>query len=615
MIKGNTNLEVQYYPMNTVQTITDVRQLAFINTLILAEPLKLYDEEQLQIFVDWMKNGGQLIVDQDVTFTPLKEFAALQAGEGAIKTTVSTQSLEQFTREGIFQAALPIVKKEAIENSELFEVDGQILAAKRQVGMGSLIQTAFSLTDPVLLTSDGYSNLLAQMMDLQTPMYLNSAEIEMSNTVAPVNELFPAFEFSMWKILAVLIVYILVIGPILYFVLKKKDKREYAWWIIPAIAVIFSLGLFLIGARDRIAQPQIQQTAVIKVGEQSKQYFVQSLLSNRSGDYQFEVDKEFEVTVYGKDFSNLHDFQEGRWSYLKNEEDKKQLLLKNVPYWDVETIIGEGSIDVGQFNVDLTNKNGELVGTITNNFDVDVTNVQIWTGTELLTIGDIKRGEKITVNKTMKLAVLLPPARTNNPVYTTPTPKTIAKERKNSLLELAQNVLVREQLPAIIANAKDIKYGAEFTKKALKESTTLLVQPFTAASEFTDELTLTEQAFLISLNSEMYGEMREQTVTSLKDWHFDPGEYEVTYRLPQQLMKEPMNWSKLQYEVDESIMEAQILNVSTNEYEPFTQQFSTDDVMNYMKQGKIHFKWTVLADIYDRTFTSPIMQLKGVQES
>lgn len=614
VIKGNANLEVQYFPMDTVQTITDVRQLAFINTLILAEPLKLYDEEQLQILVSWMKNGGQLIVDQDVTFTPMKEFAALQASEGATKTTVSTQSLEQFSREGTFQSDLPLVKKDALENSELFEVDGLILAAKRPVGMGSLIQTAFSLTDPVLLTSDGYANLLAQMMNLQTPMYSNSAEIEMSNTVASVNELFPAFEFSMWKILAVLIVYILVIGPILYFILKKKDKREYAWWIIPAIAVVFSLGLFFIGARDRIAQPQIQQTAVIKVGEQSQQYFVQSLLSNRSGDYEFEFGKELDVTVYGNDFSNLHDFQNGRWSYVKNEGDKKQLLLKNVPYWDVETIVGKGAIDVGQFNVDLTNENRTLVGTITNNFDVDVTNVQIWTGAELVTIGDMKRGETTTVNKTMQLAILLPTVLPNNTMYTTPTPETIDTERKNRLIALAQSVIASEQSPAIIANAKDMTYGATLTKKATTESTTLLVQPFTATTQFTGELTLTEQAFLVSLNSEMYGGMRDQTVTSLKDWYFDPGEYEVTYKLPQQLKAEPMNWSELHYEVDESFMKAQIWNVSTNEYEPFSSQFSTQEVSNYLKQGEIRFKWTISENIYNRTFTSPIIQLKGAHE-
>ncbi len=76
-----------------------------------------------------------------------------------------------------------------------------------------------------------------------------------------VNEIFPSFEVSVSYMLIVIILYILIIGPILYFILKKIDKREQAWWIIPIMSVALSIVLFIFGAKDRIVQPQIQQSA------------------------------------------------------------------------------------------------------------------------------------------------------------------------------------------------------------------------------------------------------------------------------------------------------------------------------------------------------------------
>lgn len=609
-IEGNGLLEVQHYPLEDIQEVQDAKQFAFMNTILLTEPLSSFNEQQLQLFIDWMKDGGQLIVGGDVSSTPFEAFAALKSSTE--QTVISAQSLDKYTSGGLVGLNLPVRKMKALENTVPFEVDGQLLAAKKHVGEGALIQTAFSLTDNMLLTSTGYANLLAEILDLSTSFYKSSAQDEMANTVVPVNELFPAFEFSLWKILIVLVTYIVIISPLLYFVLKKKDKREYAWGLIPFIAVIFSLGLFFIGAKDRIAQPQIQQSAVVKVGEISQQYFVQSLLSNRSGDYSFKLDNNLNVSVYGNDFSSLTDFQNGRWSYVR--EQQNELILKNVPYWDVETIVGQGTIDVGHFNVDVSNENGQLVGTITNDLTVDVADLQIWTGSQFIAIGDVKRGETVSIEKKLAATVLLPAANPFNRSYMQPTPATFENERYNRLLMLAQNVLANEQSPAILAIAKDLSYGAELSKKATIRSTALLVQPFSAALNFSDELTLSEQAFQVSFTSDMYGGMENQLSSDLEDWYFDPGEYEVTYRLPNELIAKRINWTALQYEVDESIMKTEIYNVTTNEYEAISGEFSTQEAFNYIKQGEVRYRWEISEAVYSSPFTAPTMQLKGAGE-
>ncbi|UZN00237.1 hypothetical protein OL548_10880 [Lysinibacillus sp. MHQ-1] len=60
-------------------------------------------------------------------------------------------------------------------------------------------------------------------------------------------------------------------------------------------SIVLSIGLFIVGAKDRIVQPQVQQSAFYKVNEDSSLngYYVESILTNRSGDFIVNADKKY----------------------------------------------------------------------------------------------------------------------------------------------------------------------------------------------------------------------------------------------------------------------------------------------------------------------------------
>ena len=610
---GGSLVEVKNYTIDELTNISDARDLSLIDIIVLPTTSNRLNDQQLKILVDWMNDGGQLIVDEELSAKMFNDFAALQFVEG--NSIVSSVQLQQFSNEYTFDDTITVRNSRLHANAQSYSVDDLILAAKQKVGKGAFIQTAFSLTDPSFMQSEGYSRLLAQFVDFDMPMYPTTALNELTNTLVPVNELFPTFEFSLWKIITVFILYILLISPVLYIVLKKKDKREYAWWLIPVISIVFSITLFLIGAKDRIAQPQIQQSAVIKVGEESQQYFVQSLLSNRNGDYQFDLSQEMDVFVYGNDRVELKDFEKGRFSYITNKENMKKLTLKNVPYWDVESIVGQGPIEIGKFKVDLVNESGYLAGTIRNEFGVDMQNLEIWTGRQLIELGSIKDGEVREVREKINTTLLLPAVLSNGLSYETPTPSTIEKQRQERLLAMAQMVLENNQSPAIIAKANGLDVGAKLTRDAFVTTDVLIVQPFTAPAHLTEALLIENEAFYTTFTSEMYGGMKEQLSPNLGDWYFDPGEYNVTYRLPQQLINEEVNWESLQYVVDSRVINPQIYNQQLQQFESISNEFKTNNVKDYIAHNEIHFKWTVLEGIYENPKALPKIQLKGAVAS
>src|SRR5690606_11370351 len=127
----------------------------------------------------------------------------------------------------------------------------------KKLGDGVILQTSFSVGDAPLVEMEGmtgfWNTLLAtgeRIAPTNSPSsnyYSDGPMDAIAYSVGSVNELFPSFRVSAPIILGIIILYMILIIPVLYFILKKKDKREYTWWIIPAFAVVTSIAIFAYG--------------------------------------------------------------------------------------------------------------------------------------------------------------------------------------------------------------------------------------------------------------------------------------------------------------------------------------------------------------------------------
>ena len=72
------------------------------------------------------------------------------------------------------------------------------------------------------------------------------------NPMAYIAERFPELKAnSIYMILFAVAIYVVVIGPVLYIILKKKDKREFAWIAVPAISAVFMLIIFVLSMNSQ----------------------------------------------------------------------------------------------------------------------------------------------------------------------------------------------------------------------------------------------------------------------------------------------------------------------------------------------------------------------------
>lgn len=629
---AQSNVEV--FNINQLKDYTlpeDSQGLAMANVIVVDEvAIADLTPKQQEALLKWVQDGGTLLLgaaDQiNATAGVFKEYLPLSLSQEM--TAISAEALTKLSGGGIFTQPISVYSATSSEGSlPVLTENNEVLAVKKKVGSGEVIQTTFSLGDQPLASMDGYGALLAKVINIQSisqqgMMRQGQSPLDqISYELRNINELFPSFEVSVSYMLIVIILYILIIGPILYFVLKKADKREHAWWIIPSISVVLSIVLFIVGAKDRIVQPQVQQSAFYKVNEDNSVngYYVESILTNRSGDFVVNADQNT-TAVALRNYNNftgtmgpLHES-----SYIKENASGSTLTLRDLSYWSVQSFGGKTSAqNIGKMDIDITLKNEKLTGTVKNNFPFALKDVTLISGVKEVKLGDIEANGTLQVNKELKTTVLQKPSIFNNYNYSYPSKKDeVNPMRIERMKTLALPLVEKDNQPILTAWTDQAVVGVELETSANMSPITMLVQPFKGKVELTGPFTMKRNNFSYSVEPLSANGYYEKIEEELNKWYLSEGLYEVTMTMPDQFMDAVESLNELTISnKDVSRMQLSIWNNETNIYEPLvdTKQVFTDKVSTYFNQdGELRIEIKYGPDPSGEQTKLPDIELKGV---
>jgi len=625
---------VEIFNINQLKDYTfpeDEQGLAMANVIVVDE-VAIADlaQKQQEALLKWVQDGGTLLLgatDQvDATAGVFKDYLPMSLSQET--TSISAETLTKLSGGGIFTQPISIHTATNLEGSlPVLTENNVVLASKKKIGGGEIIQTAFSLGDQPLASMDGYAALLAKMIDIQSISQhgmMNQGQSpldQISYELRSINELFPSFEVSVSYMLIVIILYIIIIGPVLYFVLKKVDKREHAWWIIPVFSIVLSIGLFIVGAKDRIVQPQVQQSAFYKVNEDSSLngYYVESILTNRSGDFIVNTDKNTTAVAmrnYNNFTGTVGDLHES--SYIKENANGSTLTLRDLNYWSVQSFGGKTSAqNIGKMDVDITLKNEKLTGTIKNNFPFELKDVTLISGVKEVKLGDIKANGTLQVDKELKTTVLQKPSVFNNYNYSYPSQKDeVDPMRVERMKTLALPLVENDRQPILTAWTDQAIVGAELETSANMSPITMLVQPFKGKVELSGPFTMKRNNFTYSLNSLSASGYFDKIDEELNNWYLSDGLYELTMAMPDQFMDAVESLNELTISnKDVKRMQLSIWNNATNMYEPLvdTKQVFTDNIKNFINQdSEVRLEIKYGPDPTGEQTKLPEIELKGV---
>ncbi|MET3292806.1 UNVERIFIED_CONTAM: hypothetical protein ABID98_005503 [Brevibacillus sp. OAP136] len=418
MPKNKFSEQVRVLPMKAEQVPQAAAQLGMLNMLILNDfALDSLNEKQIQAIKEWTQNGGMLILAGGATYA--KSAGALaELSPVAVTGVGSVSKLSGVTVEKEQPVQLPsplIVSMGTVKEGRLLAAEGTVpVTAVRSVGQGKVLYVAYDLAQEPVASWSGNSRYWA---DLLTKAFGSSLYAHMNN---PANDIWaldnasdriPALKLPEVPWLALYFgLYALLVGPVFYYVLRKKRKQSYMWGIVPAFAVVAGVGIFAYGAAQRGSGMVLHSTGYLQFTQagQAKGIEVASAFVPRSADYEAEVKGSGRVWPIINGRGN--EVEPKVWISAQNDHTTAQ--FRDVEFWSVRKLGMMTSIpNAGSFVSDLSYRDGKLSGTVTNRTQYPLHDVKIIAGQTIQPIEDLAAGASVKVDLSFNAQAQIAPGR------------------------------------------------------------------------------------------------------------------------------------------------------------------------------------------------------------
>ncbi|MCR5700822.1 MAG: hypothetical protein K6G76_01610 [Lachnospiraceae bacterium] len=370
-------------------------------------------KEQYAALKEWVKNGGVLVLSlgshyQTVLSGIGDDFVSGTVGSVTEKTLTWYGVEEDFVLENV--ESVGFVLNDG-ENLTHFVSDGA--AATVSYGMGNVVVLSYALSMEPFSTYARRTDVISLMVKNT----VNSAYMSMINgytynrrmntgselaKLSGTNKVPSAILYGL-----LLVIYVVLVGPILYLILKKKNKREKIWIAIPIVSLVFTGVIYLTSFIYRVNKPLVNTFSYIDVTADSavEETFV-NVICPRAKRYNFALsDKysDFQCSVYSYDYSLFG-------NRTNNDQDYNFMYVDNGAGGEIQFNAGSTfdsydfgvkrvlDADAGSFSLDLDCSTTALSGSVTNNTAYDLKDVVINYENRFYLAGDLKKGETVTID-------------------------------------------------------------------------------------------------------------------------------------------------------------------------------------------------------------------------
>lgn len=370
----------------------------------------------------WVQLGGRLVLGGGAsaaqTFAGLPESLRPVRLQGTIEVEPDiTGSLAEYAgadpilTPGPYLAAVgQPVSGEAGGGRLMAGSDGLPLVYERLVNSGNVIFVAFDLAG---VPFNGWAGTQSFWETLLGPgsSYPQNMPFDISIRQMRANQLYysisniPSLDLpSVQSLSFLLIFYILMVGPINYFVLRWRQRLHLAWLTIPAITILFTAGAFGLGYAMRGTDLVLNQIALIEArpGGTANVNSFMGLFSPRQQSY--------EINVFGEGLvSPMSGYDMNSWGpggmtagggemvFIQGQPSRIQGLTVN--QFSMQSFMAEDTWqNFGAINGSLEMRGDTLVGWVRNDTQQVLKDVVVAFQNRYVRLGDMQPGQEANVD-------------------------------------------------------------------------------------------------------------------------------------------------------------------------------------------------------------------------
>ncbi|HIW48298.1 MAG TPA: hypothetical protein H9687_03320 [Firmicutes bacterium] len=313
-------------------------------------------QEQLQALFSWVEDGGVLLIG-----TGAAEQKVL-TGLSAFLSVTRTGELFTQTVELDHVGPLTLDLSRAHLTDVVVAADGKTpLVTAQQLGKGTVFLFAWDLGKEPASSAAGMADFVRDtVLSYDMSAYdLRDGTFQDEGIQSSLQEKSSYFHLpdldGLWLIIGILAVYAVVIGPVLYLILKKVDKREKAYVLIPTGAVVLCGVIFLLGHGSIYQQGMVSTASYLALQPGEKEGMAETAVSV-AGGRQGELLVEFPepISFYALNANVYYGFNDlglnrhtccGR--VYAGAEPVSQLTFWNNEGWNVNSFSLSTPVDLG----------------------------------------------------------------------------------------------------------------------------------------------------------------------------------------------------------------------------------------------------------------------------
>jgi hypothetical protein len=364
----------------------------------------LLEPDQLAALQGWLAAGGRMVIAGGTAGpATLSAFPDTILPYRPLATTdVAPQSLAGLLGEFPDTAAdVPALSGDLIAGRTLASAGDRVVAAERSYGSGLVTIIGFDPATPWITETPASEALWRRLLPPRSTV--GTVVTDDSQLISAVSQL-PALALPpIGGLLLLLGAYILLIGPVNYIVLRRLDRREWAWVTMPLLIVVFAVGAYGFGAALRGSNVIVNEVAIVRGAPGATDGAAQVYLgvfSPSRETYQLEVPGGALLSspISGEFFGG--EATAGGLDILQGNPSRIRDLAVGVA--SLRAIRAETPATVPLVEAQLQLVDGSLKGSVRNASEEKLERPAIVIGGSVQVLKDLLPGERVDVN--MRLA-------------------------------------------------------------------------------------------------------------------------------------------------------------------------------------------------------------------
>jgi hypothetical protein len=362
-------------------------------------------EEQLAALTAWVSAGGLLVVAGGTTGTttlgglPPDLLPFLPTG------TVDVAEADLAALLGGLPAgagSVPAVAGTLTDGVVLGRSGDQVFVAQRRVGQGTVTVLGIDPGTDWLAGTETAASIWRRFLPANANgAVINPLLLTDDSQITQALSNLPAVDLpDLGVLFALLLLYIALIGPINYLVLRRLDRREWAWVTMPVLVGVFAVAAYALGATLKGTDTIVNQVGIVRTAPGAEtglgQIYV-GIFSPTRASYDVNVSNGALLTnpisVQQNQNGTPLDVQQGESGQLRDFQ---------VGFAVLRTFRAEAPVRVPRLDADLEYRDGAVVGTLTNRSDLPLEDVVVNLGRGIQTFREIAAGQSVRV--AMKVA-------------------------------------------------------------------------------------------------------------------------------------------------------------------------------------------------------------------